>query len=311
MHKFSLPALPRYDVVIVGASNAGLSAALVLGRARRRVLVLGGELPREATSFHSHNFAFPRGGATLQELLRSVRERLQPYDVQLCVAEVQHARRTATGSMLNLSNGAQVTATALVLATGVAEELPAVPGLASLWGRGVYQCPYCHGWESRHSRVVVYGRAEAGYQQAVLVRQWVAQLTLATDGPAHLTPDQHAHLAHLRIAVNEQPVAALDGTARCPIALRFKDGSRLPLDILFLEPVQRQRSSVAAQLGCAFTPDGVYVQVSETGLTTVPGVYAVGEMTGPFHQAILVAATGTRAATALHHELVFGSPALV
>ena len=310
MHKFSLPAHAHYDAVIVGASNAGLSAALVLGRARRRVLVLGGELPREAISFHSHNFAFPRGGNTLQDLLRTVRERLQPYEVEICVADVQQARHTAAGSVLTLANGLEVTATALILATGIVDELPPVPGLASLWGRGVYHCPYCHGWESRYSRVVVYGRAEAGYQQAVLVRQWVPQLTLATNGPSGFTPAQYAHLARLNIAVNEQLVAALDGSARCPIALRFKDGSRLPVDILFLQPVQRQRTELATQLGCAFTPDGVYVQVSETGLTNVPGVYAVGEMTGPFHQAILAAASGARAATALHHELVFGSLAL-
>ena len=307
MHKFSLPSLARYDVVIVGASNAGLSAALVLGRARRRVLVLGGELPREAISFHSHNFTFPRGGTTLQELLRTVRERLQPYEVEICVADVQQVRQTTAGSVLTLASGAEVTAPFLILATGIVNELPAVPGLATMWGRGVYHCPYCHGWESRHSRVVVYGRAEAGYQQAVLVRQWVPQLTLATDGPAGLTPAQHMHLAQLNITVNEHPVAALDGTARCPIALRFKDSSRLPLDILFLEPVQSQGSNLPAQLGCAFGPDGVYVQVSETGRTSVPGVYAVGEMTGPFHQAILAAASGTRAATALNHELVFGT----
>ena len=307
MRKFSLPYLARYDVIVVGASNAGLSAALVLGRARRRVLVLGGELPREAVSFHSHNFSFPRGGATLQELLRTVRERLQPYDVEICVADVQRVRHTMAGSVLALAGGVEVTAPFLILATGMVNELPAVPGLATMWGRGVYHCPYCHGWESRHSRVVVYGRAEAGYQQAVLVRQWVPQLTLATDGPAGITPAQHAHLAHLNIAVNEHPVAALDGTARCPIALRLKNGSRLPLDMLFLEPMQRQSSNLPTELGCALSPDGVYVKVSETGLTSVPGVYAVGEMTGPFHQAILAAASGTRAATALNHELVFGT----
>lgn len=310
MRKFSLPAHAHYDAVIVGASNAGLSAALVLGRARRRVLVLGGELPREAISFHSHDFAFLRSGNTLQDLLRTVRERLQPYDVEICVADVQQARRTATGSVLALAGGREVAAPFLLLATGMVHELPAVPGLATSWGRGVYSCPYCHGWESRHSRVVVYGRAEAGYQQAVLVRQWVPQLTLATDGPAGLTPAQHAHLAQLSITVTEHPVAALDGTARCPIALRFENGSRLPLDMLFLEPVPRQESPLPAQLGCALTPDGAYVRVDETGRTTVPGVYAVGGMTGPFHQAILAAASGTRAATALHHELVFGNLAV-
>ena len=306
MRKFLLPALARYDVVVVGASHAGLSAALVLGRARRRVLVLDGEPPREALLAHAHRL-LPRAGASAQEALRSVREQLQPYDVEICVAEVQKMQRTETDTVLTLFGGPEVVAAAVILATGVVDELPAVPGVASKWGRGVYQCPYCHGWENRHSRVVVYGRAEAGYEQAVLVHQWAPQLTLATDGPACLMPTQRVHLAQLGIAVNEKPVAALNSTARCLIALAFADGSRLPLDALFLRPVPRQRANLAAQLGCAFTPDGVYVRVSETGLTTVPGVYAVGSMSGPFRQDILAAASGTRAATALNHELVFGS----
>ena len=303
MRNHSMPQLPRYDMLIVGASNAGLSAALVLGRARRQVLVLDGGPPRNALAFNSHSF-FTRDGAAPQEVLRIGREQLQTYNVEICATEAQLARPAADGYTLTLANGAEVMAPALLLATGVADELPPVPGLAELWGRGAYHCPYCHGWENRYNQVVVYGRGAAGYQQAVLLHQWSPQLTLCTDGPAGLSPRQREHLAQLSIAVLEAPVAALDGSIRCLRALVLQDGSRLPLDALFLKPLQRQRSSLAAQLGCAFAPDGVYVRVTETGLTSVPGVYAVGDMAGPLQQALLAAASGTRAATALNDELI-------
>ncbi|HEX8330443.1 MAG TPA: NAD(P)/FAD-dependent oxidoreductase [Hymenobacter sp.] len=306
MLKFPRPAQPTYDVLIVGASNAGLSAALVLGRARRRVLVLDGGPPRNAPAFHTHSF-FTRDGAAPQEVLRIGREQLRPYDVEICATAATKVRPTAEGFTLTLATGAEATAPALLLATGVADELPPVPGLAELWGRGAYHCPYCHGWENRYNRVAVYGRGEAGYQQAVLLHQWSPELTLCTDGPADLTPAQQEHLARLQVRVLENPVAALDGSIRCLRALEFQDGSRLGIDALFLRPMQRQRSDLAAQLGCAFSPDGTFVQVTETGLTSVPGVYAVGDMAGPLQQALLAAASGTRAAAALNNELIFSS----
>lgn len=302
-----MPAPADYDAVVVGASNAGLSAALVLGRARRRVLVLDGGPARNAHAFHSHSF-FTRDGAAPQDVLRIGREQLRPYPVEMRAAEARQVRVLKGGGLrLTLATGAEVTAPALVLATGVADELPAVPGLAALWGRGVYHCPYCHGWENRYNQVAVYGRGEAGYHQAVLLHQWSPQLTLCTDGPADLAPAQWAHLAQLGVAVLEAPIASLDGTLKCLLAFVLQDGRRQPVDAVFLRPRQRQRSDLAAQLGCAFAPDGVYVQVNEAGLTSVPNVYAVGDMTGPLQQAILAAASGTRAAAALNNELIFRS----
>ena len=305
MRKLTLPVPDdrAYEMVVVGASNAGLSAALVLGRACRRVLVLDGGPARNAPAASAHGF-FTRDGAPPAELLRLGREQLRPYAVEICAGEVQQARRTETGFALALANGAVVRAGALVLATGIADELPAVPGVADLWGRGVYHCPYCHGWENRFRRVAVYGRGTAGYEHALLLRHWVPGLTLCTDGPAGLAPAQQAHLAQLAVSVIETPVTALEGSLKCLQALTFADGRRLALDALFLQPAQRQRSTLAAQLGCALAPDGLYVQVSEAGRTSVPDVYAVGDMTGPLQQALLAAAHGTRAAVALNHDWV-------
>ncbi|GAA4352407.1 NAD(P)/FAD-dependent oxidoreductase [Hymenobacter saemangeumensis] len=301
-----MPSFSAYDMAIVGASNAGLSAALVLGRARRRVLVLDGGPSRNAPAFHSHSF-FTRDGAPPQGLLRIGREQLQPYNVEVVAAEARRVKTTAEGFALTLSKGEVVTAPALLLATGVTDVLPGISGLKELWGRGVYHCPYCHGWETRHSRVAVYGRGEAGYHLAVLLQQWSPTLQLCTDGPAGLTPGQLAHLNSLGVAIREARVKAFDGTAKCLRAIIFSDGSRLPVDAVFMRPAQRQRTDLATQLGCALTSDGVYVQVDETGLTSVPNVYAVGDMTGPLQQVIHAAASGARAAAALNNELILRS----
>jgi thioredoxin reductase len=291
-------------MIIVGASNAGLSAALVLGRSRRRVLVLDGGPSRNAPAFHSHSF-FTRDGAAPEELLRIGREQLRPYQVEICPDRAREARIALDGHcQLTLGSGAEVSAQALILATGVIDELPAVPGLAELWGRGIYHCPYCHGWENRYNKVAVFGRGESGYQQAVHLHHWSPRLALCTDGPAELTLAQRKHLAQLEITVLEMPVKAIDGTAKCLRAILFEDGSRQAVDALFVRPVQRQRSDLARQLGCDFTADDVYVSVNDAGQTSVPNVYAVGDMTGPYQQAILAAASGTRAATFLNNELI-------
>lgn len=293
-------------MIIVGAGNAGLSAALVLGRARRRVLVLDAPPPR--AGLHTPDF-FAREGAGAQTGLGLGREQLLPYPVEFCGLEPQQPELTAAGIRLTLAAGTVVTAPALVLATGVADELPAVPGLPALWGRGVYHCPYCHGWENRYNQVAVYGRGATGYEQAVLLHHWCPRLTLNTDGAAGLTPAQREHLMALGVVVEETPVAALDGSRKCLHALVLQDGRRQPVDAVFLRPGQRQRSPLAAQLGCAFSPDGVYVQVDEAGQTNLPGIYAVGDMTGAFQPAILAAASGTRAAAALNNALIFGRSA--
>jgi thioredoxin reductase len=291
-------------MAVVGASNAGLSAALVLGRSRRRVLVLDGGPARNAPAFQSHGF-FTRDGAPPQQLARLGREQLRPYDVDVVVATAQQAQPTAEGFALTLSTGEVVTAPALVLATGMTDVLPDIPGVRELWGRGVFHCPYCHGWETRYGRVAVYGRGDAGYHLAVLLNQWSPGPVLCTDGPAGLSNAQLAHLQTLGVEVREVPVAALDGSSKYLRGLVFRDGSRVAVDAVFMRPAQEQRTDLAAQLGCEFTADGLYVQVSETGQTSVPNVYAAGDMTGPLQQVLQAAASGARAAAMLNNALIF------
>ncbi|MBC8082149.1 MAG: NAD(P)/FAD-dependent oxidoreductase, partial [Hymenobacter sp.] len=260
--------------------------------------------PRNAPAAHAHNF-FTQDGTPPAELLRLGREQLKPYDVEIRAVAAQTARATAPGFTLALTDSTEITATTLILATGITDLLPDIPGFRELWGRGVYHCPYCHGWEIRDQRVAVYGRGPLGFHLAVLLHHWAPGPVLCTDGPAELDPTQHATLTQLGIQVLETPVAALETGPAGLQAVLLADGQRLPVAAVFARVAQQQRADLAAQLGCAFSDDGIYVKTDAMGLTTVPSVYAAGDLTSPFQQVVAAAAAGAGAAAMLNNELIF------
>ncbi|WBO86796.1 NAD(P)/FAD-dependent oxidoreductase [Hymenobacter yonginensis] len=255
----------NFDTIIVGAGNAGLSAALTLGRSRRRGLVLDGGPPRNVPAAHAHNF-FTRDGTPPAELLRLGREQLQPYDgVEIRAALAQTARAVPGGFALELVEGTAVTARTLLLAPGVVDVLLAIPGFRELWGRGVYHSPYCHGREVRDQPLALYGRGALGFHLAVLLHHWAPGPVLCTDGPAELDAAQLATLGQLGIRVLETPVAALEPAPAGGLTVAFADESRLAVAAVFARVPQQQRTDLAAQLGCAFTDDGIYIQTTWYG----------------------------------------------
>ena len=200
-----------YDAVVVGAGTAGLSAALVLGRSRRRVLVLDGGEPRNAPSSGVHYF-LTRDGTPPDELLRIGREQLEPYSS----VEVRRARATkAAGSdgdfLVTLEDGITVGARKILLATGVHDELPERPGFRELWGRGIFHCPYCHGWEVRDRPLAVLNSGEDAGEQAAMIHNWSRDLILLTDGPATLDDEAREKLGVLGIPINETPISRVEG----------------------------------------------------------------------------------------------------
>jgi thioredoxin reductase len=202
---------PRYDVVVVGGGSAGLSAALVLGRSRRRTLLLDAGEPRNAPSSGVHGF-FSRDGIPPQELLKIGREQLEPYPS----VEVRSARVTGTSGEngdfeVILDDGAVVRSRKLLLATGVVDELPDKPGFKEFWGRGVYHCPYCHGWEVRDRPLAVLTPGEGAAERAAFIRNWSRDLVLLTDGPANLNEEGRRTLRALDIPVGEERISHLEG----------------------------------------------------------------------------------------------------
>jgi thioredoxin reductase len=295
------------DVVIVGGSNAGLSAALLLGRARRRVLLLDHGQPRNAMSPHVQGF-LTRDGTDPAEMRRVAREQLQPYTtVSLQADTVKGAQRDEDGFFVSTAEGATHRARMLLLATGVRDELPSLPGLAPRWGRQVLHCPYCHGWEVRERPLAVLANGPWAAEYLLTIRGWSAELTLLTNGPAALGAAERERLARHQIPVDERRLSALDDGPEGLLRVQFADGDARDYAAIFHRPAQRQASDLAQQLGCAFDapfPGAELIRVDPMGQTTVPGVYAAGDATTMIQKAIVAAAAGVVAASSINRTLL-------
>jgi thioredoxin reductase len=291
------------DVVIVGGGAAGLSAALVLGRARRRVLVCDAGEPRNAASAHAYGF-LSRDGVPPSELRRVSLEQLQPYaTVEVRTAEVRRAERRADGFDVFLADGRREQARGLILATGVVDELPEIPGLAELWGRSVFSCPYCHGWEVRDQPLLVYGTGEWLIPYTGMIRNWSQRLTVCPEGQGDLPAEDRRQLAEWGIPLEERSIQRIEPTVDGRVKIVFSDGDEFVQSGIFFHPPQRQRSDLAEQLGCRFDDIGL-VETEANGYTGLAGLYAVGDMRRREQQLIVAAADGLLAAAALNLELI-------
>lgn len=292
-----------YDVLIIGGSYAGLSAALVLGRSLRRVLVIDAGQPCNRQTPHSHSF-LTRDGETPARLSAIAREQLSPYPtVEVRSGRVISAEQTADGFLVTMATGESAAGRKLLLATGVVDTMPDLPGFAECWGRSVLHCPYCHGYEVHGQPLGILANGAMGYELALLIQHWSRHLTLFTDGPATLDADQRQRLDGLQIPIVEKPIAALDHEAGQLTALRFADGSLAQHRALFARVPFRQSSDLATQLGCTLTENGL-LDVTEFGETNVPGVFAAGDATTPFRQVAIAAANGVKAAAWINRELM-------
>ena len=304
----ALSAKTDYDVIIVGAGSAGLSAALVLGRCRRRVLVLDGGPPRNAPSASVQGF-FTRDCTPPLELLQLGRNQLTPYS-SVAIKPWKAVGGKPRGACFELDVETEAgkelrkTARKVLLATGVEDELPPLGGFREYWGTGVLHCPYCHGWEVRDEPLAVYGRGKTVVGLALLVSRWSRDVVVCTDGPGGLTDHARRRLRRQDIAVREEPVARLvgnpaDGMLRC---VEFADGTYLNCHALFLHAAQHQRAPLAALLSCRLTSKGA-IRVNKQLQTSVVGLYAAGDATAGLQQAVTAAAEGATAAVAINEQL--------
>lgn len=296
-----------FDVVVVGAGPAGLSAALVLGRARRRVLVCDGLHPRNAASHGLHCY-LTRDGIEPGEFLRLGRDELLPYEtVELRQAEVTEARRLsdkeADNFELTLSNGDRLTSRKLLLATGVIDELPEIEGLSEFYGTSVFHCPYCDGWEMRDQPLAVYGNGENGLGLALELTFWSRNLVLCTDGPAQLASEDIQRLERRNIPLNENKIARLEGAAGVLERIVFANRESLTVRGMFFSTGQKQGSDLPQKLGCKFTEQGC-VRTYDYEMTDVPGLYVAGDASRFVQFAIVAAAEGALAAVAINKELM-------
>ena len=288
-----------HDVAIIGGGAAGLSAALVLGRARRSVVVVDAGEPRNAPAAHMQGF-LSRDGTPPADLLRMARAEVRRYGAEIAEDRVVDA---SAGFELRLGGGGVVAARQVLIATGAADVLPDVPGASERWGRDLLHCPYCHGWEVRDRPVGVLATGPASVEHAHLLRQWTEDVVLFTHTHP-VSPAERAALGARGIAVVDGAVARLVVSDDRLRAVQLADGRAVPREALFIRPALRAHpAGPAAALGCELDADGL-VRTDADGRTSVPGVWAAGNATNPRAQVITAAGEGSAAAIAINTDLV-------
>ncbi|HEX4916153.1 MAG TPA: NAD(P)/FAD-dependent oxidoreductase [Vicinamibacterales bacterium] len=296
----------RDDAVIIGGSFAGLSAAMYLARARRRVRVIDAGAPRNRFADRSHGF-FGHDGSTPAAMLANARAQVQSYPtVSFSAGEAVGARPDGDGFSISLRGGDAVAASRIVLAFGIADELPAIPGLAERWGKSVLHCPYCHGFEFSGQRLGVLSLSPRSVHQAMLISEW-GPTTFFLNGDAEPDAVTLAEMQRRHIAVERTRVRALHGQGTVLSEVELADGRVGAIDALYIGPRTRLNSSIAAQLGCTIE-DGAFGPVITTDgqrMTSVPGVFAAGDIVRAAHNITWACADGVTAGTAVHRSLVF------
>lgn len=298
------------DVIVIGGSFAGLAAALQVGRARRRVLLIDAGKPRNRFAAASHGF-LGQDGRTPAEILETARHQLAAYPTVVRMAdEVVEVSARDGRFQTRLAGGDTFTTDRIVLATGVKDTLPDVPGLQKEWGRSVFHCPYCHGYEIGGGAIGVLASSALAVHQATLVSDW-GRTTLFTNGAFEPQPEDVDGLERRGIAIETASVGAwaAGGAGRTGMALA--DGRFIALDGLFVASRTSMASPVAAQLGCAFDDgmQGPVIRIDAMQQTTVPGVYAAGDAARTMHSVTFAVSTGAFAGIAAHQSMVFGKAA--
>ena len=301
-----------YDAIVVGGSFAGLSAAMQLARARRRVLIVDTGRPRNRFAHASHGF-LGQDGRTPAEILDAARAQVLAYPTtefrgdEATAASVVAEMPNATFEVA-LASRATARARRLVLATGIVDELPDIPGLRERWGKTVVHCPYCHGYELADGHLGVLAVGEHSVHQALLLPDWSDRVTLFTNGAVEPTAAQLDALAARGVRVDARPVTALvgDGLTLAGIRVTGTGGEEIVgLDALYTAPRTRMASPLAEQLGCAIDegPFGPVVRTDARKETTIPGVYAAGDAARERHNVTWASADGVTAGTSAHQSL--------
>lgn len=293
-----------YDVVIVGAGPAGLSAALILGRARRAVLVCDTGRPRNARSRAMHGY-LTRDGIRPAEFLRLGREQLAIYpSIELRAIEVVNAQcRGDSRFDVTFADGATVQSRRLLLATGVIDNVPDIPGFAEMYGTSVFHCPYCDGWEVRDQPIAIYGRGHRGLGLSLEMVGWSRDLVLCTDGPCEIDDEGRARLARNGIALRDEHLVRLEGRDGLLERVVFAHGESLERRALFFTTGQRQQSPLAVALGCQMNEKGT-VSTGKYESTHLSGLYVAGDASRDVQWVIVAAAEGAEAAYAINTDLL-------
>jgi thioredoxin reductase len=293
----------NFDVIITGGSYAGLSAAMSLGRALRKVLVIDSGKPCNSQTPHSHNF-LTRDGQTPAELSALAKAQVAAYPtVSFYQGLAISGAKTDHGFEIQTGSGEHFTAKKLVFASGIRDILPEIKGFAECWGITAIHCPYCHGYEVKHERTGILANGDGAFDYAKLISNWTKDLTIFTNGPSTLSAEQAEKIRSYHINIVETEIDSLEHEKGHLQRIRFKDGSGFPLKAIYSKPKFEQHSDIPAKLGCELTEQGL-LKIDAMQRTTIPGVYACGDNASGMRSVANAVATGSFAGAALNKEMI-------
>ncbi|MBS1680456.1 MAG: NAD(P)/FAD-dependent oxidoreductase [Bacteroidetes bacterium] len=292
-----------FDVIIVGGSYAGLSAAMALGRALRTVLIVDANMPANRFTPYSHNF-LTQDGKTPSEIGILSKLQVDAYPtVKRIEGFVVRSWKAYDGFVVQLKTGAQFSCNKIILATGIIDILPDIPGFSDCWGKSVLHCPYCHGYEVRNKNTGIIGNGEYAFEFGALISNWTQNLTIFTNGTSILTDDQRSKLGKHKIHIVEDKIKAIQHQNGYLNSLFFENGKVVYLSVVYTRPSFKQHSDVPEQLGCELTQDG-YIKIDSSQKTTVNGVFACGDNVTRLRTVANAVAMGTASGIAVNKDLV-------
>jgi len=292
-----------FDVIIIGGSYAGLSAAMALGRSLRQVLIIDSGIPCNRQTPHSHNFLTQDGETPLAIRNKAKAQVLNYSSVHFLEANVVKSHKEPESFTVETEQGDVFSAKKLLFTTGVKDLMPGIEGFAACWGISVLHCPYCHGYEVHGKKIGLLGNGDVGYEFCKLISNWSKDLVLFTNGKSTLTPEQTQKLKSKNIEVVEKEIQRLEHQQGQVQNLVFTDQSTYAITAMFARVAFEQHCRLPEALGCVLTEQG-FVQVDDFQKTTVPGIYAAGDNTNMFRVVSMAIAAGTKAGAILNKELI-------
>lgn len=293
----------RYEVIIIGGSYAGLSAAMALGRSLRRVLVIDSGKPCNRQTPYSHNL-ITHDGSTPAQIAKQARAQVQQYaTVEFYDGLAVDADKTALGFSIATDKGERFSADKLIFATGVRDIMPDIEGFAECWGISILHCPYCHGYEVRHQETGILANGDIAFGKAQMISHWTDKLTIFTNGAHEFTDEQLQKIRSHNIKIVEKRVSRINHKNGKLSAIRFVDGTEQELKAIYARPQMVQHCKLAEQLGCELNEHGL-ITVDMMQKTTVDDIYACGDSTSPLRAVANAIAAGNFAGAALNREMI-------
>ncbi|ANY71318.1 pyridine nucleotide-disulfide oxidoreductase [Paenibacillus ihbetae] len=290
------------DVAIIGGGPAGLNAALVLGRARKHVIVIDEGRPRNAVTHATHGF-LTRDGISPGDFRQIAREEISRYP---SVSFTQDTAVAITGSdghfIIKTAQGNSISSKKVLFAVGMKDRPLDIPGLVEVYGKSAFVCPYCDGWELRDQPLVIIAKGADAMHLAPLISGWTSQFTICTNGPDELTEAQREELQRHHVPVFDSPIRFIDASEGIVRQVVLEDGAAIPCRGIFFKPTLVTGSDLPQAMGCSMTEMGAVV-VDDFGKTSVPGVYSAGDAASRLHQAVAAASMGALVAAAMNNEM--------